>query len=154
MRKRNEESDAIKKVNWAGIAAFIAAIATIPGMLINTYLDFKERNTSELIQRSSYQSLVNTVEDMGGDIEFCSNEIRDLKVEIAELKGYLRGMRGNSRRTHTSLPAHLLAGNESSDKLDSNKKLDQKSISKPPSFDSIKQHVQSTGEVYIAEKAD
>lgn len=134
----NEEK---KKINWTGVAAFIAAMTAIPGVLINTYLDYQERATAALVQRSSYENLAVTVEEMDDDIKSCSNEMNELKLEIAELKGYLRGMRRNNRR----IPA-VLASPSQPDSSDKEKPV--KSL-KPPSYDNIMEHVQSTGQVYI-----
>jgi len=140
-----------KPINWAGVAALIAALTAVPGVLVNTYLDYRERSTAALVQRSSYENLASTVEEMSGNIKSYSDEVIALKLEIAELKGYLRGVRRSGGRVPAALavPAPL-DESDSGEEKEFDKK--PKKAAKPPSFDSIMQHVQSTGEVYIQPK--
>ncbi|MGW8179336.1 MAG: hypothetical protein ACWGQW_11330, partial [bacterium] len=98
-----------KSINWAGVAALVAALTAVPGVLVNTYLDYKDRSTAALVQRSSYENLASTVEEMSGNIKSYSDEVTVLKLEIAELKGYLRGVRRSGGRVPDALavPAPL-----------------------------------------------
>lgn len=138
-----------KKTNWTGIAAFVAAMAAVPGVLVNTYLDFKSRNTTELVQKSSYENLATNVEEINGDVKECFGEVGKLKLELAELKGYLRGMRRGGGRVPAALAPSAPPEEESDSGEEKSDKKPRAASRKPASFDSIMQHVQSTGKPYV-----
>lgn len=148
----DEKEEKPKKTNWAGVAAFVVAIVAAPGVLVNTYFDFKERATNELVQKSSHESMASIVIDIGDDVEACFNEVDTLKVDIAELRGYIRGL-GKVRGGR--IPASLPAPSAPPMEKDSGSEVEAAGkikVRRPVKFDKIMQHVQSTGELYAPQK--
>jgi len=139
-------------INWAGIAAFVAALAAVPGILVNTYLDYKGRTTTELVQKSSYDNMSDSIVDLGDDVDECLDGLSDLNKEMAKLRGYVDGISaskgGRVRRSPVLLPepssqdpsAEAVADGESTPKK---RRITIK-------FDDIMRYVQTTGEVYKA----
>jgi len=136
------KEDNKKKINFVGIATLITALTAIPSVLLNTYLDFRERNNSELVQESSYTNTANAIKDLSGDIDKAMSKIAELQREVYELKGYIRG-----RMHETSRPRNV----EIEEKSEA---IDPVKVKRKPmaDFNDIVQHVQNTGEVYTQEK--
>lgn len=150
---KNEKEGKDKKPNWAGIAVLITAVTAVPGVLVNTYLDYKERNTSELVQESSYSAVADSIEDLGDDVDDCMDRVHNVEKELSELRGFLRGSRLLSRHAGAGgggTPSALMEPppppEESSAEADADEERSKKR--RPVKFDKIKQHVQTTGEVY------
>lgn len=130
-----------KKISLVGLATLITALTAIPGMILNTYLDYKERSNSELVQQSSYTNTATAIEDLSGDIDKCMTEVNDLKKDIYELKGYVRGRMHRASRPQT-------------ESVDEAEAADTTKMKRKPmvDFDDIVQHVEKTGKAYIQQE--
>jgi hypothetical protein len=131
-----------RKFSLIGLATLITALTAIPGVILNTYLDFRERSNTELVQESSYKNTADVIEDLSDDIDVCLLEVDKLKEEVYEMRGYIRG-----RMHRTSRPQIQPQSEDVEEEIVVGEST--KSKRRPlVKFDDILQHVQKTGEVY------
>ena len=65
----DEENKNKKKIDYKGLAILVAAMVAAPGVLLNTYFDWQERQTQNMVQQSSYEELAKIVNGLTDEIE-------------------------------------------------------------------------------------
>jgi hypothetical protein len=143
-----------KRPNWAGIAALVAALVAAPGVLVNTYLDYKSRTTTELVQKSSHENVADSIESMNDDIDECLHGLFELTKEMSEMRGFVNGLATARSRRGGRAPASLPEPSppEPSEEAVSDDEKPRAKRRPAANFDDIVQHVQSTGEVYQSQE--